>query len=127
MRKIIKFVLVANFILTLIFLIVNLFLGSENLNPLYPHIDTGFSKDFSYKNWWLIKSKMSKEEVIKLIGEPLQNFSTPIAGSPPNSALAMLYSEDGAWCCSDFAWEMYVVYLDKDMKVIHAYSGWRYD
>lgn len=127
MRKIIKIALIANFAVTIVFLAISLFGGGEDINPLYPLIDTRLAKDFSAKKWGLIKSNMTKEEVIKLVGEPLSSVATPLSMSPPNTKLAMLYSGDAAWCCADYAWVMYVVYLDKDMKVIYAESGWRYD
>ena len=123
-----KKILIFTAILGLIYLCGNLFLGVENKNPLFPHIDTHFSKDFSFDKWDNVRRGFTKDTVIKILGEPLVIRSEKLSPfRPPCAVYEMCYSGDGAWGYSDFAWEAFYIYLDSNNVVIAKSRDWMFD
>jgi hypothetical protein len=130
------FLIIFEFILTLckivsiliavFFVLINTIWGVEQKNVIYPLIDTQFTGQFSFENWNKIKPKQSKKEVLEIIGKPFsitERFKDSLS-NPHQAAFSMLYSIDGAWKYSDFAWCAYEVFLDKDMNVINKAETW---
>jgi hypothetical protein len=112
----------------LLFLCFNLFLGVENKNFLFPHIDTRFSKDFSFDKWDNVRRDMTKDTVIQILGQPLGVTSEKQSPArPPCAAYEMCYSSDGAWGFSDFAWESFYIFLDSNNIVIAKSREWKFD
>jgi hypothetical protein len=112
----------------LLFLCANLFLGVENKNVLFPHIDTRFSKDFSFDKWDRIRRGMTKDTVLQILGEPLSITSEKQSPfRPPCAASEMSYSGDGAWHYADFAWESLYIYMDSNNVVIAKSREWMFD
>jgi hypothetical protein len=112
----------------LLFLSANLFLGAESKNYLFPYIDTHFSKDFSFDKWDKIRCGATKEEVKKILGEPLAESSEKQSPfRPPCAVYEMHYSGDGAWKYGDFAWQSFDVFLDSNNVVITKSREWMFD
>jgi hypothetical protein len=123
-----KTLLLIVFFIGLLFLCANLFLGVENKNFLFPHIDTHFSKDFTFDKWDSVRCGMTKDTVIKILGEPLRIGSEKVSVfRPPCAVSEMCYSGDGAWGYADFAWESFYIYLDSNKVVIAKSREWMFD
>ena len=123
-----KTLLILIIIIGLLYLGANLFLGVENKNPLFPHIDTHFSKDFSFDKWDNVRCGMTKDTVLKILGEPFKMPSEKLSVfRPPCAAYEMCYSGDGAWGYADFAWESFYIYLDSNNVVIAKSRDWMFD
>jgi hypothetical protein len=112
----------------LLFLCFNLFLGFENKNFLFPHIDTRFPKDFSFDKWDRVRRDMTKDTVIQILGKPLAERKEKFSPfRPPCAAYEMCYSSDGAWGYTDFAWESFYIFLDSNNVVIAKSREWMHD
>lgn len=111
-----------------VFLFFNLFWGLESKNFLFPHIDTHFSKDFSFDKWDRVRRGMTKDTVLQILGEPLGTTNEKQSPFRPSCATyEMCYSGDGAWQYSDFAWESFYIYLDSSNIVIAKSREWMFD
>jgi hypothetical protein len=84
---------------------------SENYFTFYPLIDTNLASGFSQAKFDTIQPGMDKNEVLKILGEPLGNYKLSSDWS---------YSSDGkcGWLC-DLAWISYKLHFNDEGKVIH--------
>ena len=125
MKKIILFTI---FMSIVIVLIINLLLGVEQKNFLFPYIDTHFAKNFSIEKWDVVRVGMSKDTVLKILGSPLLESTIPLTSYRPNgTALEMHYSGDGAWKYADYAWKSFDLFFDDTNRLIAKSSEWSYD
>lgn len=92
------------------------------------YLDTEFAKEFTFEKFEQIKTGMSKDEVIELIGTPLRisNYNET----------ELMYTQDGYFYKSgrtplnghlDFAWLRIGVKLDSTNHVIKTSQVWYYD
>jgi hypothetical protein len=106
------------------------FIGFENYNIFYPHIDTRFANDFSIENFDKVEIGMNKAQVKNLLGNPI-NSGESIGYTDDFIKKEFIfyekYSTDGKYEISDFAWESFEVYYDIDTLVISKRSIWYYD
>lgn len=91
----------------------------EGYFPLYPHIDTQFADRFSEANWRRVSTGMTKDEVLRLLGQPLSdtNASTSIWS----------FSRDAKCTWGDFAWQSKVVVFSPDGVVTGKIDRWYND
>ena len=151
MKIIVKSISTLLFFLT-IFIALYLY-NLESIFSLDPEIDTLFTENFSKENYVKIKTGMTKDEVLRLLGKPFEeqlyasggaclqesqsifsigdfmapieiNFQLPSLDSPLEDTLS--YSKDGACSWFDFAWLEYKVILI-DGSVIRTEQCWHGD
>jgi hypothetical protein len=99
-------------IILVIFLIIaaalRLYSTSEMHFPLNPYIDTIFTKDFTIEKFNTVNKGMSKEEVQKLLGEPLYSNNS-------REMTCNFYSTDGkVEPFADFSFYSFVVCFKGD-------------
>ena len=89
--------------------------GAETQCMYSPLIDTEHSETFNPYNVPKVRTGMTREEVIQLIGEPLYEREN-----------TMHFTDDGACSFGDFAW--YELWIDfEDGKASEIYSDWMDD
>ncbi|BDA76238.1 hypothetical protein CAL7716_104040 (plasmid) [Calothrix sp. PCC 7716] len=81
-------------------------LKSECYYQNNPLIDTILPKEFSEEKFKSIQTGMSKEKVIKLLGNPANSDNQ-----------ILLYGDDGRAGWWDFAWVQYTIHIDIEEKV----------
>mgnify|MGYP002335977141 CR=1 FL=1 len=111
-----------------ILICTDLIIGVERKCILVPHIDTKFATSFSINKFNKIYPGMNYSEVDSLLGHPLRFSSKKISSvQPSNAAYIAVYSSDGKCKWSDFAWQSFDIYYNKDTIVISKNSIWWYD
>lgn len=83
-------------------------LMGESVFPLDPGIDTVFAPQYSETGFEQIQIGDSQERVLDLIGEPLER------GKLIQGQEQWVYSQDGGFCCFDFAWLWRSVTFDQN-------------
>lgn len=101
----------------MVFLGAALWAGPEGYFLLYPAIDTRFAAGYSEANFRKVQPGMSKDEVLALLGPPLNDVSHQ----------GWSYSEDGAFPFWDFAWLARGVNFDSEGRVIERTEMIAYD
>lgn len=91
--------------------------GPEGYFFPYPAIDTRFAPGYSEQAFQQIQVGMTKEEVWKRLGPPLNGVDEPV----------WIYSEDNAFAFWDFAWLVREIYFDEHGRVDRKESGVAYD
>lgn len=93
--------------------------GGESYCILYPGIDTRYAAGFSEKAFATIEVGMTKEEVIRRLGEPF-------GGAPARAGSRWSYTSDGACPWADWAWLGREIVF-KDDRVVERISRVYYD
>lgn len=118
------------FIIILAFFFGGITLG-EGYNIFNPYGDTRFAKDYSPEKFTRIKIGMSRTEVKKIMGEPLDSDYYD-----KENVTIDTYTRDGKLLnrsgfhiplSSDNAWYASSVYYNSDSIAVKVYSGWYYD
>ncbi len=128
------------------------FSNLESIFKLSPEIDTSFTTNFSKNNFELINTGTNKEQVLSLVGDPFEKYSSspgscwdgsseilPVSNILSGGSIEFplpleetiqeeiwSYSKDGACSWFDFAWLEYrVVFLDN--AVVRTEKCWHGD
>ena len=97
------------FIVAVLLLMIGLlaYVGPEGYFFPYPAIDTQFTAGYSEEGFQQIRPGMTKQEVLNLIGPPINSTTHP----------HWKYSDDNAFPFWDFAWLVRGVTFDDDGNV----------
>lgn len=150
MLKVLK--LIAGIIALLLTIFAFALFTIEQYFPMYPHIDTRFSDQFSIPAFEKLRIGASIQDVQAVLGDPIwkegcggcweyefytrdhiisvpeERFTKSGACTLPCTAdnQRWQYTEDGACSWWDFAWESYAIDFVNG-KVEKKYSGWHGD
>ena len=102
----------------------------EGYNIFNPYIDTKFAENYSPNKFDLITNDFTKDEVLKLIGKPLNTYEDDF-----DKQTEFIYTGDGflsdksnrKYFINDFAWYRSSIYFDGKGKIIRIDKGWSYD
>lgn len=131
MRYIFKFISII-IIATVIF-INYLFAGvslMEGYNLYSPYIDTELAPNFTIKKSKQIKIGKSKNDVIKILGNPLsksKSYKGYLMYSYTSNGLLHKTKKHNSSSICDFAWFGFDIFFDNQNKVIDIQTGWRYN
>lgn len=113
---------------------INFVFGAVNLvegyNLFSPYIDTEFAPNFTIEKSKNIKIGQTKNEVIKLVGNPLyisKSYYGDLMFSYTSDGFFHKKKSHGSSSICDFAWFGYDVVFDKENNVKEIQLGWRYD
>lgn len=124
--KILSLIIIAP-ILSLVFIIGA---GSliEGYNVFSPYIDTEFAENYTPEKFDLIQMDLNKEEVLKILGEPLKKNTWKNETVFYYTLDAFLSrGSDYKYLIRDFAWYRSVIYFNKQGKITRIDKGWSYD
>lgn len=102
----------------------------EGYNIFNPYIDTEFGKEYSPEKFDKISTKLTREDVIKTVGEPLFIHKDTLTNETEFTYTNDGYLKrktNGSYHISDFAWYRSSVYFDSNGKIIKIDKGWSYD
>jgi hypothetical protein len=88
--------------------------------PLDPAIDTVFAPGYTEEQFDVVTTGMTKAEVVRLVGQPLDTFRVTQAWHPflkVGAVEGWAFSHDGACKWGDFAWLGRYVYFNDQGKV----------
>lgn len=102
----------------------------EGKHLLYPYIDTHFAKNYSPEKFKKIKFGMNLNDVLNLIGEPINKrdgeiFDSNIVYDYTADGKAMEIEKNNFYY--DFAWYRSSVGFDSEGIVVYINKGWSYD
>ncbi len=124
--RILKIIFLSFFVLLGMFYFAgNTFLGVGQKNNFFPYINTAFSEGFNLEKWERVESKMTKKEVLDLLGEPLfimQLREGDCISNPNNALFRMHYSKENDHVYGKFAWYSFEIFFDKNEKVVTKHS-----
>ena len=93
--------------------------GFESYCYIYPSIDTRYAHGFSEQKFAQVRTGMSMEDVVSLLGEPYHN-------SPGRNYVRWSYTQDGKCSWADWAWLGREV-IFQDGRVVERISRVYYD
>ena len=98
--------------------------------PPNPAIDTTFAPNYTEVAFKEVRRGMSRADVERLLGKPLQVFEVTgslYPGLGPGAVEGFTYSQDGACSWGDFAWLGRYVYFDAGGRVTETTQVIHYD
>jgi len=117
-------------------LVFSLMLGQATLiegkNIINPYIDTVFGENYTPNKFDQIKIGMKKQQVLDLIGNPLNtsinshdSLVTNYNYTGDGKLLVLNGINNGKY--GDFAWYRSIIGFDKNNIVVYLNKGWSYD
>jgi outer membrane protein assembly factor BamE (lipoprotein component of BamABCDE complex) len=111
----------------ILLVLIKIVVPHEQYFIFYPTIDTRFAPTYKESNFKHIKVGMRIDDVIKLIGEPLEIDTLDYQYPNKESIYITNYTQDGKCTWGDFAWLDICVYYDKNWNVSEFGQAYRYD
>jgi outer membrane protein assembly factor BamE (lipoprotein component of BamABCDE complex) len=100
----------------------------EGYNVFSPYIDTEFAENYTPEKFDLIQMDLNKEDVLKILGEPLQKNTWKNETVFHYTLDAFLSRRsDYKYLIRDFAWYRSNIYFNTDGEITKIDKGWTYN